>query len=72
MDKHEAIMTPCTTCTMFGCQRRGSPNIPKACLVRKDSAKTEGGYWIEISRMQRQERILRASCIDNEGQRSEF
>jgi hypothetical protein len=58
------LMTPCATCTFMMCQRRDGLNIPKACLARKDSAKTKP-TMNQFAYMGHQEKVLRAGTLDS-------
>ena len=50
----------CPACQITGCcQRKDNP--PPACL-REPEARSEGGLWVIVSRLERQERVLRAGA----------
>jgi hypothetical protein len=58
-------MTPCTNCPAFGCMKRNSDRIPKACIAKQNSAQNANPvYWGNIKKMELQERTVRASVID--------
>jgi hypothetical protein len=50
----------CKGCNLKGCQRMDRP--PAGCLLEPGTS--EGGYWLGVRRMERQERILRAGALE--------
>ena len=52
----------CPTCHIVQCcQRKANP--PPACL-RAPEDKSEAGLWLNVRRMEKQERILRAGALE--------
>ena len=50
----------CKGCNLKGCQRKSNP--PAGCLLA--AGPSEGGYWVNVRRMECQERILRAGALE--------